>query len=957
MKKRLLALLLCAVMLFTIIPAAAAENVPADDNGLVLDKYVTKDEDGNQWLVLETYTTGRVTEGTAKPADIVLVLDTSASMIYNDNRSWYNTFATYVKDTKDSSLFVAAPNECFASDGLMAYDNAPVAATDPSDPMVDDANDTYFFYKNADGVYKRVYWCDICHNAHTHFETLGYGAYALVAEPCATCQIYGKAPASYTGTSFFTEKAPGSELYPCQCYKWSTSAHGHDAPAIDVDSNVHYNNVADQSAKVNKNTDTVYLLARRMEVMQHVVENFINTVAANAPDNNIAIVEFNLDASVVTEMKPATDPSLITTIRGIHNYWSGGTNPGSGLALVNDLFANTEEGRDKIVVLLTDGQPATYGSWQGSSEHPNIVADGIKQAAALKGENGDDVTIYAVSIYENSNSVTMADPVDYYLNYISSNYPKAKWDDSVTIVDGDAEDWKKAVVAGEKGEKGDYYMSADSVSGLSAIFSDIAENTGASSINLGAASVVKDYMTQYFDGPNADQVVARTYDCLSYKEATGEVTWSTEFTDIWSEDTVKVDLEKGNVEVTGFDFNDNYIAEIGRNHAGFGENEFHGRKLVVAFPLLPKEDSPFLGGAVPTNKDASGVYDSDGKLVEEYDVPSVELPVKELAPTIADQHIYLSTEADLSKLPGAVDSRIDGNNNAGVDISYTVKDSNGNIVATLDIPAGVKPGAWVFAEGVDTTPALTDDARYTIEAEIVSVTDEENTDSAIGATPSFIYVYKPDATFADLTAGYGDTVSYADGDIKWLHPEQGEADEAKMLTAEPELTLTFDPADGIVDQKKDYHVNVTVMAGENDLTADTTFHHADCDVKDCAFDAEKGEFLVHVKTGALTITKVGGEAGEPYVFDIYKDGKFYTQTTIIGNECVTISELPMGTYTVKEDAGWAWRYEVDNGGSAKLDLQNLIGSITCTNSNRNEDWLNSFSSVVKNIFTAKNVAE
>ena len=57
--------------------------------GLELNKDVTVNPDGTYTINLEAYTTGTVTGGTAKPSDIVLVLDVSGSMSENFNNTTY----------------------------------------------------------------------------------------------------------------------------------------------------------------------------------------------------------------------------------------------------------------------------------------------------------------------------------------------------------------------------------------------------------------------------------------------------------------------------------------------------------------------------------------------------------------------------------------------------------------------------------------------------------------------------------------------------------------------------------------------------------------------------------------------------------------------------------------------------------------------------------------------------
>jgi hypothetical protein len=114
-------------------------------------------------------------------------------------------------------------------------------------------------------------------------------------------------------------------------------------------------------------------------------------------------------------------------------------------------------------------------------------------------------------------------------------------------------------------------------------------------------------------------------------------------------------------------------------------------------------------------------------------------------------------------------------------------------------------------------------------------------------------------------------------------------------------------------------------------------------------------FLLHIQTCSLTITKTGGNSNEPYVFGIYKDGNKYTEATIVGNNSITIYELPVGSYTIQEDEGWSWRFNANNGETASLSQLSATGSITCTNTaNQKIYWLNGFSEVVKNIFGIEN---
>lgn len=113
--------------------------------------------------------------------------------------------------------------------------------------------------------------------------------------------------------------------------------------------------------------------------------------------------------------------------------------------------------------------------------------------------------------------------------------------------------------------------------------------------------------------------------------------------------------------------------------------------------------------------------------------------------------------------------------------------------------------------------------------------------------------------------------------------------------------------------------------------------------------------MFHIKTCQLTITKTGGADGEPYVFTVYKhDGAAktkYSEVTIVGNDSKTIVELPVGTYSIKEDTDWSWRYSPTYTLNGEVELSSSVpsGNITCENENIMDKWLNGFSNVVTNI--------
>lgn len=179
-----------------------------------------------------------------------------------------------------------------------------------------------------------------------------------------------------------------------------------------------------------------------------------------------------------------------------------------------------------------------------------------------------------------------------------------------------------------------------------------------------------------------------------------------------------------------------------------------------------------------------------------------------------------------------------------------------------------------------------------------------------------------------------------------------------MTGTAPALTYgyTYDTTllTDIVNTKQDIPVKATISIGETDITGDTTFLHTDCAGETWSHTSGDPAFLLHVRTCALTVTKTGGADGEPYVFNVYRNGNPYTQVTVVGSSSVSIYELPVGKYTIEEDTGWSWRYDAaydpDKPDGCTLTAGHNSGSITCTNTLKNDRWLNGFSDVIANIF-------
>lgn len=93
----------------------------------------------------------------------------------------------------------------------------------------------------------------------------------------------------------------------------------------------------------------------------------------------------------------------------------------------------------------------------------------------------------------------------------------------------------------------------------------------------------------------------------------------------------------------------------------------------------------------------------------------------------------------------------------------------------------------------------------------------------------------------------------------------------------------------------------------------------------------------------LTITKNGCDLSldehQSFIFTVTGPDNFSMKVTIEGNGSVTIKGLKIGTYTVREETGWSWRYGTTQPDPITLEA-GKTNTVTFTN-NRNEvKWLN-----------------
>ena len=239
--------------------------------------------------------------------------------------------------------------------------------------------------------------------------------------------------------------------------------------------------VVDQSGSMD---DTLGSNRKKVDVLKETAKDFVNTVYDNAiktdADHRISIVGFGSSSTSSGTKNENTE--LLTSANGIIQFNNiKSTDYGSSLISVNDngkvnnalitainnidakgatsadlgfemakgVFANTDsEGRQRVVIFMTDGQP-TYTNTFSTS----VANAAIANASLLK--TAYDASIYSVGIF--SDEDRRSTKVNSFMNAVTSGYPDAA---SMSYLG--------------KGVDGEYYLTVDSTDALASVFKTIS---------------------------------------------------------------------------------------------------------------------------------------------------------------------------------------------------------------------------------------------------------------------------------------------------------------------------------------------------------------------------------------------------------------------------------------------------------------------------------------------------
>lgn len=649
---------------------------------------------------------------------------------------------------------------------------------------------------------------------------------------------------------------------------------------------------------------------KKIDALKIAANEFIDSTAAKEGDNRIAIVTYATGATTRNQLTDVStgSGSLKSTINGLRA--NGQTNAEYGMQEAEEIINGISSDRNsvKTVVMFTDGEPNHGSGFNDDVANATISASkGMKDAGA---------TVYTVGVFERADPTDIQDQFNKYLHYVSSNYL------NVTNLDDDGDLNPKADPF--NGGKS-YYMAADNLQSLSDIFESISDEIGGAAAELDENTVVQDVISDYFQlSKEANNVVVKTADCNSFE---GD-------SPVWENEQI-VDLiptiDGRTIRVSGFDFSENWV----------GKNEttgvvHPGKKLIIEIQVEPR--AGFLGGNnVPTNGAASGIYAGD-ELVESFTVPTVNVPIEPVTVIATDKNVYLMSDLTADQLKEGATVKVG-------DVALDFSEDN----------YGLESWQNAFVDFTVSNPnitGVTDDRTYDLGME-VAPKYEGTVKAQNGNGTANIYVFKPEITWKDSQLNVGETADYQKQNfvsVEWKHDTVA-YDEDKMVGKAPELVYEYAPqADAFTQETK---VNVTVKIGGSDVTQNVTFMHEKCDFDGCDWKAEDCEFIVHIKSFDLTITKTGCEAideNQSFIFTVTGSNGFTMQVVINGNGSKTIKGLPSGTYTVTEDTNWSWRYEpaaASQTVTAK-DIQNGKATVNFANDRAEESdgtgtdwkWLN-----------------
>ena len=858
-----------------------------DGNGIHLSKYASANEDGTYTITLEQWTTGKIIEERVPvPTDIILVLDQTESLVANTDGGWYRVYYPdpNIEDGRTQFLVYGYWNSSFDGKMCNARYNQTTDSWEayvPSRTVIDWDNTLY----RTGITWLTEGWYDvteIMHNAYAPNYSYYYGY--------------------YKGTYYYDNVARG------MWFRQLVDGHGEN----------------------------------NLNPLKEATAGFIRSVYSDAVENDvdhrISIIGFSSRENTMnytggTYLSVTNNEDYLLGIANSIGVTASETRTDVGLSYANSVLdSNDSTGRNRIVILFTDGGPTSseitiFDQTSASTlvqtfdTHSNTVANAaIAEAAEIKNKG---VTLYTIGIFDGADGTPPADYSDSdahwlkeiyvtdnilqysydnrffkynpvmpnrFLHLLSSNYPQAQ---SMTAPGACSS------------SSGSYYLSAADGNDIVSAFAGIAEKISTPTVSLDGNTLITDTITEYFEPLDAagNATSVRTYVADYDGSAFGR---RREISGL------NTQISGNTVTVSGYDFDSGYITDTPRSDTGDC-----GRKLIIEFDVRPRDE--FIGGnAVPTNSyDGTGIsHPEHPEILDFYPEPEVNVTPAELSASASDIYVYLlddlTEETLISKCSASYTGRWSGNTypiEFGADGSAELDWEDDFMMLTEKLPVGGRTD-------------LTEDDTYNYSVSAVSRLDPALPSEGAQAAPNrnpgpaaeekyaeteaSIYVFRPSVTFVDRVMHFGypepdnadfNAVDYEPEKTVW-HNTTLNLEDTKLpeLKDRPALKFEYTPdQDCVLNDRiytlEDVPVSVKTFIGDANVSDYIVYNHHDCGTEgapvrpDCSWtDKAPAEipsngnpaFLIHVDADYI-LPETGGRG----VLIYYIPGVFMIVTTLI----------------------------------------------------------------------------
>ncbi len=343
----------------------------------------------------------------------------------------------------------------------------------------------------------------------------------------------------------------------------------------------------------------------RLAVLERVAKEFVNTVYDSAVENNVdhrvALVSFSgtkdnckgtgiigINGTIKTFNK-LTDADYASAFIDVKDNLSAlkngidsltgiqGTSSDYGLQMAKQILANNQDGREKLVLFITDGEPGDPGRNMGAFNY-TVANEAIEYANQIKNLYG--TTIYSIGVAAGADPSDETDKINKFLHYVSSNYPEAKDMDN------------KGTAATMK----NYFLSAEDSDEIAEMFESIVSRQIVNTISFTKVNFY-DTVSEYFTLTTENENALRETVKAEYGVSDNDII-------ITRNDDGTTTVRINNL-IPKAVFDDNNV------QIGYG--------ATVKFDVTANEKT-LEGGIFVTNTEDAGI-ENDGKTVIEFKVP------------------------------------------------------------------------------------------------------------------------------------------------------------------------------------------------------------------------------------------------------------------------------------------------------------------------------------------------